>query len=229
MNSKVLTRSTAGIALAALLFAPCISDTAVLAQAAPSPAPAQATRTPGTSGGFDPAATPAPTPAATISEVLVQGGTSVHVSLAEPLSSGSAHQGDIVGILVTKDVGANGMLIVKKGANGQATVTEVQGAGGNGSGGKLALSIDWIYSLDGGKIALSSVNHATESGDTKGAASTATIATYLLLGPLGLFAHNFVRGKNVTIPTDRVFDVFVDHDVHVNSNQPYGADPGFDK
>ena len=88
--------------------------------------------------------------------------------------------------------------------------------------GKLGITIDWVYAVDGGKIKLSQTNHASESGDTKGASSTATIATYLLLGPLGLFAHNFVHGKDVTIATKQSFVVFVDHDVHLVA-QAYGG------
>ncbi len=90
------------------------------------------------------------------------------------------------------------------------------------------MSVDWVFSSDGGKIQLSSVNHSAENGDQKGASSTATIATYLLLGPLGLFAHNWVHGKEVTIETDHVFTVFVDHDIHVRATQKANAASGFD-
>jgi hypothetical protein len=172
---------------------------------------------------------PLPTPSGPGIDVPVPGGTAVRVSLAEPLSSGTARQGDTIPIVVSKDVIVNGMLIAKKGAGGQATISQAVGAGGNGSGGRLALSVDWVFSVDGGKILLSSVNHSTDTGDSKGAASTATLASYLILGPLGLFAHNFVRGRDVTIGTDKVFEVYVDHDVHVRSDKQFAADAGFDK
>jgi hypothetical protein len=90
------------------------------------------------------------------------------------------------------------------------------------------MSVDWVYSVDGGKILLSTTNHASENGDQKGAASTATLLSWALLGPLGFFAHNFVRGKDVTIGTDKKFTVFVDHDVHVQTTQKAGTDQGFD-
>ncbi len=159
--------------------------------------------------------------------VLVPGGTSVFVSLAEPISSATANVGDAVGIVVTKEVDVNGFVVIPKGANGQATVTSVERAGGNGQGGKIALTFDWVFGADGEKIQLTNVSANSENGDQKGAASTATIVTYLILGPLGLFAHNFVRGKDVTIPTDRVFDMFVDHDVHIDATQSATASPGF--
>jgi hypothetical protein len=153
----------------------------------------------------------------------------VDVSLTEKISSATATEGDLVAIVVTKEVDSNGWMVIPKGANGQATITKVDHAGGNGHGGQLALTMDWIFSADGGRIQLSTVNHNSEEGGNKGAASTATIVSYLLLGPLGLFAHNFVRGKDVTIDTDKVFVIFVDHDVHVDSTQKGAAPAGFDQ
>ncbi len=204
-----------------------LATTQVLA-AAPSPNPA-ATSEPASNGGFDQAATPTPGPLRSAPTVFVPGGTNVSVSLAEAISSANATLDETVPIVVDNEVDVNGFVVVPKGSNGQATVAAVDHAGGNGHGGKLALTFDWVYSADHGKIQLSNVDHATE-GDTdkKGAASTATILSYVLLGPLGLFAHNFVRGSDVTIATTRVFKVFVDHDVHVLAIQKASASPGFD-
>jgi hypothetical protein len=171
-------------------------------------------------------ASPAPSATPTPVGTLLPGGTTVVVALQEPISSSTAHDGDQIAIIAKKAVLVHGAVLIPEGANGHATVTSVEQAGGNGSGGKLAISIDWIYGVDGGKIKLTQTNHASESGDTKGASSTATIATYLLLGPIGLFAHNFVRGKDVTIDTKRTFTVFVDHDVYIKEPEAaQTADP----
>lgn len=153
------------------------------------------------------------------------GGTTVTVSLVEPVSSATADVDDQVAIVVRKPVVIKGYLFIAAGANGHATVTSAEHSAGNGSGGKLAISIDWVYAVDGGKIKLSQTNHASETGDTKGASSTATIATYLLLGPLGLFAHNFVHGKDVSISPKQNFVVFVDHDVHLPAQLYAGPSP----
>ncbi len=172
---------------------------------------------------------PAP-PAATAPQVvLVPGGTTVVVSLTEPVSSATANVNDQVAIVVKKAVVVNNWVVVPAGANGHATVTSVQHAAGNGSGGKITMSVDWVYSADGGMIPLSTTNHASESGDSKGAASTATLVSWVLLGPIGFFAHNFVRGRDVTIGTDKTFTVFVDHDVHVKSLQPATQGQAFDQ
>jgi hypothetical protein len=179
--------------------------------------------------GATPAPSPSPLLAPGVQTVLVPGGTSVTVSLTEAVSSGTAHVNDQIGIIVRDEVDVGGMVVIPAGSSGHATVTNVEQAAGNGSGGKLALTIDWVYSVDGGKVQLSQTNHASETGDTKGAASTATLISWVLLGPLGFFAHNFVRGKDVTIGMDKKFAVFVDHDTHVQSSQHSGQQgQGFD-
>jgi hypothetical protein len=161
------------------------------------------------------------------SPVLVPGGTAVVVGLTEPVSSGTANENDQIALIVKRDVVVNGIIVIASGASGHATVISVTRAGGNGSGGKIAMSVDWVYGVDGGKVALSQANHASENGDKKGAASTATLVSWALLGPLGFFAHNFVRGHDVTIGTDKSFTVFVDHDVHVQAQKSATA-AGFD-
>lgn len=159
--------------------------------------------------------------------LLVPGGTTVVVSLTEPISSATANVNDQVAIVVKKEVDVNGWLVIPTGSNGHATVTSVEHASGNGSGGKIAMSIDWVYDAAGTKILLSETNHAAETGDKKGAASTATLLSWVFLGPLGFFAHNFVRGRDVTIGTDKTFTVFVDHDVHVQVSQRAGQEADF--
>jgi hypothetical protein len=160
---------------------------------------------------------------------LLTGGTNVNVSLTESISSHSANVGDIVAIVVDQEVDASGFVVIPKGSNGEATVTLVDRSGGNGHGGKLGLEMNWVYSADHGKVLLSTVNHAAgDDTDQKGAASTATILSYVLLGPLGLFAHNFVHGKDVTLQTTQVFKVFVDHDVDIRATEKTQVAAGFD-
>jgi hypothetical protein len=212
--------------LAAVLFMLALVTPANGQQAAPS----SATPAPASTGGFDPPVTPKPGPAISPTMIVLSGGTTVEVSLSEKISSANATVGDTVPTVVDREVDAMGFVAIPKGANGQATITQVDHAGGNGHGGKLALTIDWCYSADAGRILLSTINHSAggEEMDKKGAASTATILSYALLGPLGLFAHNFVRGKDVTIDPTQTFNVFVDHDVHVRAIQKVVAAPGFD-
>ncbi len=176
------------------------------------------------------AAAPAASPATVGTQrVVVPGGTVVQVSLTEPVSSATANVNDQVAVVVKREVDVNGWVVIPAGSTGHATVTTVEHAGSNGSGGKLSMSVDWVYSADGGMIQLSATNHASESGDTKGAASTATLLSWVFLGPVGFFAHNFVRGRDVTISTDKTFTVFVDHNTHIQAKQRAAQSQGFDQ
>lgn len=111
---------------------------------------------------------------------------------------------------------------------GQATLTKVEGAGGNGSGGKIEFVVNWVYSEDGGKVELSDNANASDNADRKGEASTYAIAGYLTFGLLGLFSHNMAHGKDAVISKDKVFHVFVDHDVHITTSQTDATAAGFD-
>lgn len=153
--------------------------------------------------------------ATAISTNLVSGltiGTPIDLFIDTPISSGAAKVGQTFLLHAAHDVyssdGAH--LSIAKGAPGFGEVQAVDNAGGNGHGGKLTLQFDWVVATDGNKIPLTNAQNSTEGGDAKGASSTATIASYVLLGPLGLFAHNFVRGKDAVISTTTPLTAYVD-------------------
>lgn len=172
-----------------------------------------------------PAASASPVPAGTV--VAVAAGTPVSVSFVQQVSSDSATAGTQVPIVVTKEIDINGLVIVAKGAQGQATLTKVQHSGGNGSGGKVEFNVDWVTAVDGEKIALSQVNNTTPNADRKGAASTLAIVGWATFGLLGLFSHNLAHGNAAIIKPDKPFTVFVDHTVHITSSQTAAAPAGF--
>jgi len=139
-------------------------------------------------------------------------GTPISVLLDNPLSSRGASSGQTFSFHAAHDIytvdGAH--VAILKGAPGKGEIGTTTSASGNGGGGKITLQFDWIIATDGTKVPLTSAESATEGGDSKGASSTATIATYLLLGPLGFFAHNFVRGKDAEIGTKTPLTAYVD-------------------
>ena len=188
--------------------APTIADTA-----APTPVPS---------------AMPAAHASAVPVTVVLPAGTSVSVAFTQPVSSDDAKEGSQVPVVVTKEVDINGMAVIAKGAQGQATLTKVEHSGGNGSGGKVQFNIDWVYSVDGGKVALSATDNTTDNADRKGAASTAAIVGWATFGVLGLFSHNLAHGRAAVIPADKAFTVFVDHTVHVASDRNATSASGYD-
>ena len=113
------------------------------------------------------------------------------------------------------DVVVNGWIVIAKGAPGQGEVISVDRAASHGHAGNLGLKFDYIYGVDGKKIRLTATNKTQEGDQRGGASSTATVTSTLLLGPVGLFAHNWVKGRDVTIDSSRTLDAFVDSTVHI--------------
>lgn len=152
--------------------------------------------------------------------ITLPGGTQVTVALAQKIDSGSANVGDVFNFTVAKDVTVDGWVVIPQGAGGQGEVTSVDRAGGNGHAGRLGLKFDFVFAADGEKVLLSNSNSNIQGEQKKGASSTATIVGYATLGLGGLFAHNFVHGRNVVLDQQtKPFTVFVDHTVHVVASQ----------
>lgn len=156
--------------------------------------------------------------------VTVPGATPMKIRLIDSISSSNANVGDTFQFRADSDVVVNGWIVVAKGAPGQGEVISVDRAASHGHPGNLGLKFDYVYSVDGKKIRLSATNKKQEGDQRGGASSTATVTSTLLLGPVGLFAHNWVKGRDVTIDSSRTLDAFVDSTVHVAATTR-GLDP----
>ena len=158
---------------------------------------------------------------------IVPLGTRVGVSPTDTISSATAQVGDVINILAAEDVSIDGFVVIRKGAGGEAEIKSVERAHGNGGSGKLGLQMDWIAAVDGEKIALTSALRTASEQDRGGGSSTATILSYALLGPVGLFFHNFAHGKEVVVDSSKVLSAFTDATVHIVSTTPAQPEPGF--
>ena len=147
--------------------------------------------------------------------VAILGGTPIEIALLEELSSSTAQVGERLRFRAINSITSDGWVLVEKGALGEAEVVNAEGASGNGHPGKLNIQFDWIYGADGLKIRLSDMPTTSNGEAQQGGASTATIASYLILGPIGLFAHNFVRGRDIVIEPTQSLQVYVDQTVHI--------------
>lgn len=132
-------------------------------------------------------------------KVVIPEGTLVLTHLAEPMSSGKAHTGDVFQFVVAKDVVVNKLIAIRGGSKGVGHVTEAHAAGSHGKSGGLRLAFDYIFAPDGSQIA---VAHNKEAEEKDRSTLGATALGILLTGGLGLFFHNFVHGSDITIPTD---------------------------
>jgi hypothetical protein len=164
---------------------------------------------------------------ATVDPVTVADGTPVKIALTDQLASNTAHAGDRFQFRSLDDVAVDSWVVIPRGSLGEGEVTQAEPAGSNGHPGKIKLQFDWIYGADNLKIRLSDVPDANHGDGEKGAASTATIASYVLLGPIGLFAHNFVHGKDAIVTADQEIKVYVAQTVHVRPNYKLSSTDGF--
>lgn len=148
-------------------------------------------------------------------KIIVPGGTIVPIVVVNPISSSNANVGDTFAVQAQSDVVVNGWVAISKGAPGQATVTSVDRAGSHGHPGSLGIEMNWIYAADGEKIHLTSQKIDQQGESKAGVSSTVTIISWATLGLAGLFAHNFVKGRDVTLDATHPLKAYVDDSVYV--------------
>ena len=172
-----------------------------------------------------PAVTPAATPKPQI--VMIPGGTTVSVTLTDKISSATANVGDTFAVKAADDVVVNGWIAIPKGAGGQGEVLSVDRAGSHGHPGSIGVQVNWIFAGDGEKIHLTS-QRKTEEGENKvGASSTMTIVSWAFLGLPGLFAHNWVKGRDIELDSTHPLQAFTADTVHVLATSRSNAESGF--
>ncbi|MDQ6932617.1 MAG: hypothetical protein M3160_05515 [Candidatus Eremiobacteraeota bacterium] len=152
------------------------------------------------------------------STVTLPAGTRVSVRLVQSISSGNATVGQRIPIQAAAPVVLGDRVIIAKGAGGMGRVESVSKAHGK-SAGQMTFEFVSIHSVDGSRIALSAIPRDSHGNAEKGKASTATIAATIALGPIGLLAHNLVKGKDITIDTSRTFGAWVRSNAMVTTPQ----------
>ncbi|MBV9403062.1 MAG: hypothetical protein JO018_04955 [Candidatus Eremiobacteraeota bacterium] len=145
-----------------------------------------------------------PAQAATVS---LPAGTKVTVNLINGVNSGSATAGQAFSFQAAAPVAVAGRVLIAQGARGVGRVAKATKAHGK-SAGELTLQFTSIHAVDGTPVRLTEASSSKGSPE-KGKASTATIAATVALGPLGLFAHNMVKGKDVFIKPSQTFPAWV--------------------
>jgi hypothetical protein len=147
----------------------------------------------------------------------VPGGASVPIHFATTVSSSTAKAGDTFQIVAAEPAVVGGTVFVAKGAAGEGQVVSVSPAGKSGKQGTISVQFLTIYGVDGTSIPLSSTDRTRSGKNKTGSSNTANVAGVVLLGPLGLFSHNFVKGKDIVITPDAKFTAHVDHAVTVTT------------
>jgi len=146
--------------------------------------------------------------------VTLPAGTQVQVRLVHSISSGNASAGQQFSFEAAQPVIVNNRAVIAKGALGSGHIVNVSKAQGK-SAGKMTLAFTSIHAVDGGIVSLTEDSRVRGNSE-KGKASTATIAATIALGPIGLFAHNMVKGKDITVTPSQTFPAWVKTNATVN-------------
>ncbi|HEV3305396.1 MAG TPA: PEGA domain-containing protein [Candidatus Sulfotelmatobacter sp.] len=144
------------------------------------------------------------------SRFVLEDGTPIKLVLSETISSADTTVGQTIPFEVVEDVMVDGIVVVPKGGNAWATVTDAQPKRRMGRGGKLDLNIDKVRLVDGSKTLLSAVKN-TKGGSHTGAMTGAIVATSLIVWPAAPF-FLFMHGKDITIPKGTAITAFVQGD-----------------
>ena len=149
-------------------------------------------------------------------------GTPVKLRLSQTMSSADAKVGQEVPFEVVEELKVDDIVVLPKGANAIATVTEANPKKSMGRAGKLNMSISYARLSDQEKVALRAVKESKGGGHV-GAMTGAIVATSIVFfpaAPLFLFVH----GKDITIPQGTEITAFVEGDMHLDMSR-FGAPP----
>ena len=155
-----------------------------------------------------------PAPPAPVAPNTLQDGTLVKLRISENLSSAHARTGQSVAFEVVEDVLVQGIVVLPKGAQALATVTEASSKKSMGRGGKLDVNVDSARLGDGEKVQLRAVQENKGGGHTAvmTGAIVATAIVFFPAAPLFLFIH----GKDITIPEGTQVNAFVQGDMKLD-------------
>lgn len=140
-------------------------------------------------------------------------GTTVKLRLGQNLSSETSKTGDQVPFEVIDEVLVQGVVVIPKGGQALATITNAEPKKRMGRGGKLDVNVDSVRLADGEKAQLRAVQD-NKGGGHVGAMTGAMVATSIVFfpaAPLFLFMH----GKSVEIPKGTEVTAFVQGDMHL--------------
>lgn len=136
----------------------------------------------------------------------IQEGTVVRVRLLETLDSRTANNGDLVYLEVSDPIIVEGTIIIESGAKVTGKIIESVRNKNLGRKGKLDFTIDFVKSVDGQNIPLTS---NVKQGGKDGVVGV--VAAAALINPLALF----IKGKAAIINKGSEYNCYVARSIQV--------------
>jgi hypothetical protein len=150
-------------------------------------------------------------------QFVLHDGTPLRLRLNRNVSSADARVGESVDFEVLEDLKVNDQLVVARGTNALATVTEAVPKKRMARGGKLGVNIDSVRLVDDEKVALRAVKEGSGGGHT-GAMTGGMVATAIVFFPAAPF-FLFMHGKDVTIPKGTEITAYVNGEIPLDQSK----------
>jgi hypothetical protein len=133
--------------------------------------------------------------------VVLQAGTNVPLETATVITSDLAVVGQIIDFKVSRDVMADGEVVIPYGSIAKGQVVRAQAAKGLGKEGFIEVQIRSVQAADGQEVFLSG-NNLNQSGENR-----QTLA--IVLGVLVCLLFLAMKGKEVVVPAGYKVDSYV--------------------
>lgn len=151
------------------------------------------------------------------SDLVVPKGTLVRIELITELNSETAKVNDTIKYRVADDVRIENQIAIAAGAEGSGHVISVNNAGRLGQDGLVKVDFGGTRAIDSSRLDLQIDERSTEKNKSLELAAGASLAGVVLLGPIGLAAGYFVRGKPHVVPVGTEFYVEVTRETPIKA------------
>jgi len=151
-------------------------------------------------------------PFAEAARLTIPKGTLVQIRLANSLSTRTTKEGQTVRFSVERAVRIGTRKIIEKGAPVEAYISDIRHPQRFGRNASLKIKFLSVLSVKNRDIPIELGEHSAKTNQQMGMAAGAAVGGALLLGPIGLLAGLFVKGKNIDIPRGTVLHVEVAED-----------------
>jgi putative PEGA domain protein len=140
-----------------------------------------------------------------LSLVTVPANTLIKAKLVTPVNTKNIEVGDRVAFQVAQDVMVDGNLVFAKGLSGEGRVAKVKHAKNFGRNAELEVDFEKTKAIDGRYVDTFVGDEAKKEMKQLAMAAGASLAGMVILGPVGIIAGAFVKGKDIDLPAGTEF------------------------